>query len=245
MTGVYYNEWDAFAAQWLRNLMTAGLIPAGDVDERSITEVSPDDVRGYTQCHFFAGIGGWAFALQMAGWGDRPIWTGSCPCQPFSIIGKRKGFSDERHLWPVWFNLIRECKPATLFGEQISIASLWLDQVFADLEAEGYACAAADIPAASVGARHERQRLWFVADANAARWSDAERFAATKAQADIRAASGLVHRQAIEHLRWEAEPDAGWIADGLHCEGNAVAAYGNAIIPQVAAHFIAAFMEAA
>ena len=81
----YYNEFDPFAAQWLRNLIKAGLIPAGDVDERSITEVKPADLRGYAQCHFFAGIGGWSLALELAGVPESTrLFTGSCPCQPFS-----------------------------------------------------------------------------------------------------------------------------------------------------------------
>lgn len=53
----YYNEWEPYPAQWLRNLITAGLIAPGDVDERSIKDVKADDLKGYTQCHFFAGIG--------------------------------------------------------------------------------------------------------------------------------------------------------------------------------------------
>ena len=85
----YYNEHDPKAAAWLRELIKAGLIPDGDVDERSIAEVKPDELRHYTQCHFFAGIGGWSLALQLAGWSaDKPVWTGSCPCQPFSAAGK-------------------------------------------------------------------------------------------------------------------------------------------------------------
>lgn len=87
----YYNEFDPFAAAWLRELIKEKLIPQGDVDERSITEIQPDDLRGYTQCHFFAGIGGWSLALQLAGWpSDRPVWTGSCPCQPFSSAGRQE-----------------------------------------------------------------------------------------------------------------------------------------------------------
>ena len=96
---VYYNDNDPFAAQWLRNLVSAGLLPAGDVDDRSIKEVRPDDLKGYEQCHFFAGIGGWPYALGLSGWpGDRSVWTGSCPCQPLSGAGQHKGHADERHL---------------------------------------------------------------------------------------------------------------------------------------------------
>lgn len=171
----YYNEHDAYAAAWLRNLIAEGLIAPGHVDERDIRDVRPDDVRGYTQCHWFAGIGVWSYALRLAGWpDDRPVWTGSCPCQPFSAAGRQAGLADERHLWPAWFDLIRACRPATIFGEQVASAQVvggakasadpaWLDVVCSDLEGARYACGAADIPAASVGAPHIRQRLWFVA----------------------------------------------------------------------------------
>jgi DNA (cytosine-5)-methyltransferase 1 len=166
MKGAYYNELDRYAAQWLRNLIAAGHIAAGDVDERSIVDVRPDDLRGYTQCHWFAGIGGWSYALRLAGWCDeRPVWTGSCPCQPFSAAGKRQGFADKRHLWPEWYRLIRECHPETIFGEQVASKAVlpWFDLVSTDLEREDYAVEAADICAAGVGAPHIRQRLWYVA----------------------------------------------------------------------------------
>ena len=167
----YYNEINPYAAQWLRNLIAAGHIAKGDVDERSIEEVSPGDVAGYTQCHFFAGIGVWSHALRSAGWhDDRPVWTGSCPCQPFSAAGKKGGFADARHLWPAWFRLIKECKPIVVFGEQVASGDglTWLDAVHADMEGEDYAVGAADLCAAGVGAPHLRQRLYFVADGNQA-----------------------------------------------------------------------------
>jgi DNA (cytosine-5)-methyltransferase 1 len=164
----YYNEFDPYAAEWLRSLIMFGLIAPGDVDERSIVEVKADDLRGYKQCHFFAGIGGWSVALRLAGWpGEREAWTGSCPCQPFSLAGKQKGKSDERHLWPEWFRLIREIRPAVIFGEQVAaaIAHEWWDDAADDMEGEGYETGAAVLPACSVGAPHRRERLWFVADA--------------------------------------------------------------------------------
>jgi DNA (cytosine-5)-methyltransferase 1 len=168
MSGAYYNEIEPFAAQWLRNLIAAGHIAAGDVDERSIIDVQPEDLKGYAQCHFFAGIGGWSLALRLAGWPDEcPVWTGSCPCQPFSSAGQRKGHADERHLWPAFHRLISECAPAIVFGEQVASADgrEWLAGIRADLEALGYACGAADLCAAGVGAPHIRQRLFWVADA--------------------------------------------------------------------------------
>jgi DNA (cytosine-5)-methyltransferase 1 len=169
MNDDYYNEIDPFAAQWLRNLIAAGHLPSGEVDERDIRDVKAADLAGFRQCHFFAGIGGWARALQLAGWpSDRPVWTGSCPCQPFSAAGDRAAFADERHLWPEWFRLIRECRPATILGEQVdgAIGHGWLDAVFADMEGKGYACGSAVLPACGVGAPHRRNRIWFVANAN-------------------------------------------------------------------------------
>lgn len=117
----YYNEFDPKAAQWIRELIKEGVIPNGIVDERSIENVRADELRGFTQCHFFAGVGGWSFALRLAGIPDDfSCWTGSCPCQPFSNAGKREGVKDERDLWPVFFDLIKECKPQNVIGEQVS-----------------------------------------------------------------------------------------------------------------------------
>jgi DNA (cytosine-5)-methyltransferase 1 len=163
-----YNECEPFAAAWLRELIKADLIAPGIVDERPIQELKPSDVEGFTQFHAFAGIGVWSFALRAAGWpDDRPVWTGSCPCQPFSAAGRRGGAADDRHLWPEWFRLIREHRPPVVFGEQVSSEDglAWLDTVSSDVEGEAYAIGALDTCAAGVGAPHIRQRLYFVADA--------------------------------------------------------------------------------
>ena len=184
----YYNEIDPKSAAWLRELIKQNHIAPGDVDERSISDVKPDELFGYTQCHFFAGIGVWSYALRKSGWpDDRPVWTGSCPCQPFSSAGKRKGTSDERHLWPHWFHLISQCRPSDVFGEQVASKDgrAWFDTVQTDMEALGFAVGAADLCAAGIGAPHIRQRLWFygtVADASDDRpqgrlsgWQDTQR----------------------------------------------------------------------
>ncbi|MFR0090156.1 DNA cytosine methyltransferase [Klebsiella pneumoniae] len=164
-----YNEIDPFAAQWLRNLIAAGHIAPGEVDERSIEDVTPDDLRGFTQCHFFAGIGVWSHSLRLAGWpDDRPVWTGSCPCQPFSPAGKGDGFADERHLWPQFFHLISERRPQHVFGEQVAAgnANVWFDLVQADLEGMGYAFGLVPFTSAGIGAPHIRERAYWVANAD-------------------------------------------------------------------------------
>lgn len=165
----YYNEIDQFAAQWLRNLIAGGHIAPGEVDERSIEDVTPDDLRGFTQCHFFAGIGVWSHSLRLAGWpDDKPVWTGSCPCQPFSAAGKGDGFADERHLWPAFFHLISERRPQHVFGEQVAAgnANAWFDLVQADLEGMDYAFGLVPFASAGIGAPHIRERAYWVAHAS-------------------------------------------------------------------------------
>lgn len=292
----YYNEIDPFAAQWLRNLMAAGHIPAGDVDERSIEDVRPDDLRGYEQCHFFAGIGGWAYALALAGWPPgRPVWTGSCPCQPFSQAGKGAGFDDQRHLWPAWFHLIRECRPAILFGEQVSSkdADPWVDLVHAGLEGVGYAFGCIPFPAAGVGAPHIRDRNYWMAHASGPRFSErvsngrvqSEALGACAREAAVRRGTAgwvgyselspqerqrqyggaLVPQQEAagpglpsptygswRHIHWlpcadgkyrPVEPGTQPLAHGIPGRVGRLRAYGNAIVPEAAAQFVASYLE--
>ena len=263
----YYNEFDPFAAAWLKELIKDGLIADGIVDERSIADVQPEDLKGFTQCHFFAGIGGWSAAARLAGWSDdSPMWTGSPPCQPFSTAGNRKGQDDERHLWPVFFDLIRECAPSVVFGVQVAsaIRTGWFDDLQNDMEAEGYATAMVVLPACSVGAPHKRDRLWYVAERMAN--SDVSR---RSGQGHIRQSSGSAQNGNWEINRadnagsfsnfWErskhihcrdgkvrqvpTEPALFPLADGVSNRVGILRGAGNAIVPQVAAEVIAAYMS--
>lgn len=300
----YYNEIDPYAAQWLRNLIAGGHIAPGDVDQRSIVDVRPSDLEGYAQCHFFAGIGGWSYAARLAGWpDDKPLWTGSCPCQPFSVAGKQEGQADERHLWPVLFDLIQACKPPVVMGEQVAAAvgKDWLDGVHSDLEAIGYACGAAVVPACAVNAPHRRDRLWFVANsdqpcAGAERaerggelcgpggdpaacdgelhdavdeWlitgdrrrldrivANSDSIAIERKPGELLAAQGP-HGRRRYYGPWGArewlpgadgkarrvEPGIRLLAHGVPARVGKLRAYGNAIVPQVAAEVIGAFLD--
>jgi DNA (cytosine-5)-methyltransferase 1 len=165
--GAYYNEFDPKAAQWLRQLIKNGVIADGEVDERSIIDVQADDLRGFTQHHFFAGIGGWSYALRLAGWDDtRPVCTASLPCQPFSVAGSQKGIDDERHLLPHFIELVKQCNFQTIFGEQVpgAIKHGWLDDLCTEMERESYSVGQIVLTAAGEGAPHIRQRLYWVAD---------------------------------------------------------------------------------
>jgi DNA (cytosine-5)-methyltransferase 1 len=265
----YYNEADPKTAAWLRRRIASGDIAPGDVDERSITDVQPDDLRGYTQVHLFAGIGGWSYATRLAGIADdQPIWTGSCPCQPFSVAGQGRGTDDERHLWPEFRRLVDECRPPAVFGEQVAgpAGVAWLDAVRTDLEKLRYAVGASDLCAAGVGAPHRRQRIYFVGLADTER-TRLERHARHGDHGDQ---PGWVDAHAAGSVAqsgesgWPCPDNGGWntadwlrcrdgkwrpvepgsfpLADGIPNRVGRLRGYGNAIVPQVAAVFMAAVL---
>jgi DNA (cytosine-5)-methyltransferase 1 len=258
----FYNEIDPYCCAWLDNLMTAGVIERGTICNKPVQELALEDVRGYDRCHFFAGIAGWELALRLAGWAaDRPVWTGSCPCQPFSVAGKRKAQSDERHLWPAWFSLIKSVKPPVVFGEQVAgaIAHGWWDDAANDLESEGYETGAAILPACSVGAPHKRDRLWFVANGKGDGRHEGKPHAAkgNKTFADTDTVWESQSERSVEEQRrrisdcgegryanWDSESGVCRLANGIPARVGKLRAFGNAIVPMVAAEFIKAHMNA-
>ena len=95
------------------------------------------------------------------------IITGGYPCQPFSVAGRKKGEEDPRHLWPEMFRLVQELRPSWVIGENVSgHIKLGLDTVLKNLESEGYSARTFSISASSVGANHQRERVWIIANTN-------------------------------------------------------------------------------
>lgn len=222
----YYSEIDPKAAAVLRALIKAELIADGEVDERSIDDVWADDLRGFEQCHFFAGYGGWSLALRLAGWpDDRPVWTGSCPCQPHSSASRGRKVAED--WWPPWLQLIDAGRPPVLFGEQSDEARAWLDDVCRDLEACGYTTWAAVLPAYSVGLDHARERIYFAGDS----------YGQGKPKLPLDAEVARLSR---------ARGDAGYVVstDGIPDPVALLRGFGNAIVPELAAAFIEAFVSA-
>lgn len=248
----YYNEINKDCVQILRNLISAGHIAPGDVDERSIVEVTPDDLKGYTQCHFFGGIGGWPIALRIAGWPDeRPVWTGSCPCGPYSIVGERKAFKDVRDLWPVWFSLMGEEVPV-IFGEQVAdaIALGWYDRLADDLGTIKKSCWPIVLPACSTGQGNKGERLFIVAAPDSPgleghAWNEREIIQRALSCGYVATAGICDFIEGWDGLKRPIKPSIPLLADGippfltqLWAEG-----IGNAINPQVAAEIILTYME--
>lgn len=252
MPKVLYNENNRDAAARLRDLISRGLIASGDVADCSIVDLTASDLRGYDQFHAFAGIGGWSLALRLAGVPDTaPIWTASLPCQPFSIASVNpetaaRGQADDRHLLPEYARLVAECRPPIIFGEQVKNAIKWgwLDELYESMEALDYACGSSVLPALALGARHERKRLYWVADARGSGrqgYQPIERVPLTEREAFAIDGNALVGA-------WRALD--GDFSGLLPCNGLSVVleraalkGYGNAIVPQVAARFIGAYLD--
>lgn len=269
MAYAYYNENDPYAAEWLRNLIKKGLIYDGYVDEKSIKDVDPDTLGGFSQYHFFAGIGGWAHAARLARWPDELLLvTGSCPCQPFSVAGKGLGTDDERHLWPDFNRLIQSIGSPVVMGEQVSgkAGHAWFDGVASDLEGQGYTTGAVDIPACSVNAPHRRNRLYWVAHTNDARsqgrlsgWQDPQRENLQRhfGRRGPAHGDGSLANDGGRHDHWgdalwavgsdgkarRVEPSIQLLAHGVPARVGKLRAFGNAIVPQVAAEVMCAFLE--
>jgi len=179
---------------------------------------------------------------------------GGFPCQPFSLAGKRKGFDDDRYLWPEVVRCLDAVRPTWFLGENVpGIIKVALDQVCADLEALGYTVQAFNIPACAVDAAHQRKRIWIVA--HAARelpygtgtrggWglestdsgetvSDAQRERSQGQRPEHELCSLSRQIQISRDSWWEPEPSVGRVAHGVPSRVDRLRGLGNAVVPQV------------
>ncbi len=216
-----YNDIEPYCCQWLRNLIAAGHLPEGDVIEGDFREIVADDIP--ETAHWFAGIGGWPYALELAGW-QGPVWTASLPCQPFSSA-RRGRTNRDTDLWPEWFRFVAAKRPGTIFGEQVP-NGFWFDRLCDDMETLDYQVGAAVLPAVLVGEDHERERLFFVCHANG---NGKPSGAVNGKTPRLPKSRGFAGNMAAK--------------DGVSNRMAQLRAYGNAIVPQVAAEFVKAVME--
>lgn len=163
--------------------------------------------------------------------------TGGYPCQPFSVVGKRKGAEDDRHLWPEMRRVIAQAKPRWVVAENVAgHITMGLDDVLSDLERDNYTAWAVVIPAAAVGALHKRERVWVVANSND-RNDKSSKVAGSELRAEIekQRANGDACSSSWGIDRWAAvKPGVPIVADGIPGRVDRFRAAGNAIVPQVA-----------
>jgi DNA (cytosine-5)-methyltransferase 1 len=240
----WYNENNPYCAEWLRNLIRAGHIAPGDVDERSIVDVQPTDLKGYTQCHFFAGIGGWSLAARIAGWPDtHTLWTGSPPCQDVSlgaaVWGVRTGLSGDRtSLVFKWLRLIDAVRPSVAAFENVPGIKRWIAQIEGRLEDSGYNLSRSERSTADIGGPHLRRRVWRLAYRDSKGQQKPRRSGTPAPFSDPRRTPpGDV---------WSPAPNrAVGMDDGFPARVAAIRAFGNAIDPWAAARILEDYLREA
>jgi DNA (cytosine-5)-methyltransferase 1 len=173
--------------------------------------------------------------------------TGGFPCQPFSHTGLKKGFGDERYLWPEMLRVIREAQPLWVVGENVpGIIHIALDTVLDDLQENGYTPWVFDIPACAAGAPHLRHRIWIVA------YSARVRFAISRANVPVCRVDEAppkgwlldVDRSFAASWEffspWPREPDLGRVVHGIpsRVDRDRIRSLGNAVVPQIPARLL-------
>jgi len=235
----YYNEIDPFCCGVLKARIADGRLPGGQVDGRDVREVRPDEIPA-GQVHLFAGIGGFAYAARLAGLPDDfDIWTAGFPCQDISTAGKGAGLSAPRSgLWREVVRCLRVVRPPRLLVENVAaLLGRGMGTVLGDLAGSGYDAEWDCLPASTFGARHLRCRVFI--SAHAGILPDADPFGRIYSSQRHTALSVFGGFSTPEAWPGLDEPelfgDLDGIPGGLDFVQQANAAYGNAIVPQVAA----------
>ena len=243
----YYSEWDPFCCEVLRARIADGRLPKGQVDERDVRKVQPKEIPA-GQVHLFAGIGGFAYAARLAGLPDDfDIWTAGFPCVDISNAGKRAGISAPRSgLWREVVRCLRVVRPKRLLVENVAaLLGRGMGTVLGDMASCGYDAEWDCLPASTFGARHLRCRIFI--SAHAGILSDTDPFGriyTSCGQTTLSIFGGIFTPAAWPGL---AQPellgDLDGIPGGLDFVQRANAAYGNSIVPQVAAEIMRAMTD--
>jgi DNA (cytosine-5)-methyltransferase 1 len=249
MVDAVYNEIEPFLAKWLDNLISYNHIADGHIVCKSIKEIDTTIFKDYNQAHFFAGVGGWSYALRLVGWpDDRKVWTISCPCPPWSRARiNNLDFDktrDERDLWPVVMPIIKQHMPSEIYGEQVAGKKVqeWILRTRKDLESIGYNFEGRTTKSSYAGAPSQRERFFFFAHLDSQRGQRLVKSVYTSKTRPWRWGSEKDLRTIVNS---PFQPGDSWpqplIRSGDDGVPNRVAvlrAYGNAIDPWQAAQFI-------
>jgi len=168
--------------------------------------------------------------------GKVDIITGGYPCQPFSVAGRRAGEADPRHLWPFILEHVKAIRPLRVFFENVTgHINFGLEAVLQDLEAAGYRATWGIFSAAEVGARHQRERVFIMADSKSQRvqglWSSGQQ----ESQAHVQSVLPVCESERPFQADWETEPRMDRVVDGCPSRVDRIRMLGNGVVPQTAA----------
>lgn len=163
--------------------------------------------------------------------------SGGFPCQPYSTAGEQRGAADDRALWPEMLRVISGVRPRWVIGENVpGIINMGLDEVLAGLESCGYTCETLSIPACSLGAWHERERIWIVANSDGRRWNSQSLRCTRAPKRDCATNVDSADAEDGGEKAWLVEPGMERVVYGIprRMDKIRVKMLGNAIVPQVA-----------
>lgn len=180
------------------------------------------------------GVGGGEF-------GAFEVLVAGYPCQPFSVIGSRRGVEDERFLWPEVVRIVEAQRPRVVVLENVvGHLRYGFAEVLGGLAALGYDAEWDCLTAASVGAPHERDRLFVVAYADGLPVStvfgdSGEEREGALAWAEEGELFVVDEGGGASRGRcWVSEPGVGRVVDGVPYRVERLAGLGNAVVPEVA-----------